>query len=89
VHRLVAGSHPLIDRLRADTRAALPELKAEDVWLFGYQAKHAYDALVLPAVVNYLRDYSAAELAAMARSFAFANCEIDEPRLDLFARHAR
>jgi endoglucanase len=79
-------------RCAGDFRAALheaaPELTEKELGLFIGQARHHWDAAVLPHVLEQLRGRSTTELEEMARSFAFENCEVDEDRLAALTAHA-
>ncbi len=63
--------------------AAYPELAERDLFLFRYGVNHHWDAAILPHVVGLLKDRTAAELAEMADSFRLANCEVNEPKLEV------
>jgi len=68
--------------------AKAPLVTEGDFGHFWGQSMHHWHAVTLPRVLGLLKDKSAEELAAMARSFAFENCEVDEEKLGVLRKHA-
>lgn len=74
--------------LKEKVEASCPFLSTEDMALFGHQVRHQWDAMVLPHFVKKLKDYSLRDLEAMARSFAFENCDVHLQKQELLVRRA-
>jgi hypothetical protein len=70
-------------------KKACPLMSEGDIRHFMGQAMHHWHGVMLPKVVGLLKDVSMADLEAMARSFSFANCDIDMARTEILKKHCR
>lgn len=70
-------------------KQATPLMAEGDIRHFLGQAMHHWHAGLLPKVVELLKGASLDELEAMARSFAFENCELDTARVAVMRRHCK
>lgn len=86
----LANSYPQATKnFREELRSTYPEFSEDDHFLFHYMSRHHWDAIVLPHVMRKLADYSVDDLKALASSFAFKNCDIDQRALALFSHAAK
>jgi endoglucanase len=67
-----------------------PELSIRDLDIFAnHQARHHWDAIALPAVLEKLKACSLRDLEAMARSFAFENCQVHPEKYAILTKYAK
>lgn len=90
-HPEYAATREVFGKVRGDVQKLFmqnaPLLAESDFSHFWGQAMHHFHGVLLPRVVGLLKDHTAEELAAMARSFAFADCEVDEEKLAVLRKH--
>jgi len=76
--------------LKTALRSEVSEPEENDWMLFvDHQARHHWDAMVLPYVLEKLKAYSLRDLESMARSFAFENCQAHPKKHALLTKYAK
>lgn len=76
--------------LMAALKKDVPELDDKELEVFAnHQARHSWDAMALPLVLEKLKAYSLRDLEAMARSFAFENCQVQPQKHAILTKYAK
>lgn len=65
----------------------IPLCTEADFTHFWGQSMHHWHAVMLPKVLRRLKELHGSELAAMAESFRFESCEIDQEKLAVLRKH--
>jgi len=81
------GYHRSGQKMKAILKKAAPEMEDSLGHLLG-QSAHHWDALALPLVLEKLKACSLRDLEAMARSFAFENCQVHPEKHAILTKYA-
>ncbi len=77
-----------LETFQSATRERAPFVDQEEVKVLILGARHHWDALALPKVLELLKPYSLRELEEMAGSFRFSSCAPHEGKVAVVRRRA-